>query len=220
MTTRLFIARHGNTFLPTETPRRLGGETDLDLVEEDRARAVGKYLKLQNFQIDHLISAPLKRTRQTSDLIAEEINFPKGKIKIDNAFKEIDYGPDEDKEEDAVLLRLGKGDRQKGQKIIDAWNKDATVPSGWSVNPDDLKQTWRDLGQQIETTAKDQTTLVVSSNGIIRFAPYLTENFQDFSEQFNIKVTTGGLCLFEKEDSDPHWRCIEWNVKCLTLLQS
>lgn len=45
MTTRIIIARHGNTFAKDETPRRVGGRTDLDLVEEERGRNVGRYLK-------------------------------------------------------------------------------------------------------------------------------------------------------------------------------
>ena len=42
---RLIIARHGNTFRPGETPTRVGAGTDLPLVEETRARSIGRYLK-------------------------------------------------------------------------------------------------------------------------------------------------------------------------------
>ena len=42
---RLIIARHGNTFRKDETPTRVGAGTDLPLVEEERARGIGKYLK-------------------------------------------------------------------------------------------------------------------------------------------------------------------------------
>ena len=41
----LIIARHGNTFRPGETPTRVGARTDLPLVEEERARGIGLYLK-------------------------------------------------------------------------------------------------------------------------------------------------------------------------------
>ena len=36
----LIIARHGNTFAKGETPTRVGCHTDLELVEEERGRAV------------------------------------------------------------------------------------------------------------------------------------------------------------------------------------
>ena len=41
----LIIARHGNTFAKGETPTRVGCHTDLELVEEERGRGVGLYLK-------------------------------------------------------------------------------------------------------------------------------------------------------------------------------
>ena len=41
----LIIARHGNTFRPGETPTRVGSRTDLPLVEEERGRGIGRWLK-------------------------------------------------------------------------------------------------------------------------------------------------------------------------------
>ena len=48
MTTRLIIARHGNTFTKDQTPTRVGGRTDLPLGESERGTNIGKYLKLKN----------------------------------------------------------------------------------------------------------------------------------------------------------------------------
>jgi 2,3-bisphosphoglycerate-dependent phosphoglycerate mutase len=39
------IVRHGNTFRAGETPTRVGARTDLPLVEEERARSAGRYLR-------------------------------------------------------------------------------------------------------------------------------------------------------------------------------
>ena len=55
--------------------------------------------------------------------------------------------------------------------------------------------------------------LIVSSNGIIRFAPYLTGDFQSFAAEHDIKVGTGCVCVFEKEDNEENFRCTAWNVK-------
>ncbi|MBP3687019.1 MAG: hypothetical protein J6J35_01490 [Alphaproteobacteria bacterium] len=54
---------------------------------------------------------------------------------------------------------------------------------------------------------------MVSSNGIIRFAPHLTGDFAKFAEEFDIKVGTGGVCVLEKEDGDKFWSVKEWGVK-------
>ena len=48
MTTRIIIARHGNTFTKEQTPTRVGCRTDLPLVEEERGTNVGLYLTKYN----------------------------------------------------------------------------------------------------------------------------------------------------------------------------
>ena len=124
----------------------------------------------------------------------------------DNSFKEIDYGPDENKTEDVVIARIG-------QEAIDKWNKEAIVPDGWVVDVPFIIQTWQNLAKKVATQWKDKTVLVVSSNGIIRFAPYITGNFDAFAAEHDIKVGTGCLCIFEKEDNEDNFKCVSWNVK-------
>ena len=60
--------------------------------------------------------------------------------------------------------------------------------------------------------ARNKNVLIVSSNGVIRFAPYITGDFAAFAKEHDIKVGTGCVCVFEKEGNNP-WKCIEWNVK-------
>jgi probable phosphoglycerate mutase len=63
--------------------------------------------------------------------------------------------------------------------------------------------------------------LVISSNGIIRFAPVLTGEGDSFYERHKPKVATGALCRFEwigknegaGEWDKQKWYCEEWNVK-------
>lgn len=71
---KLVIVRHGNTFRAGETPTRVGARTDLPLVEEERARSAGRYLREKGIVIDKVISAPLKRTLETANYILEEMN--------------------------------------------------------------------------------------------------------------------------------------------------
>ena len=91
---KLVIVRHGNTFRAGETPTRVGARTDLPLVEEERARSAGRYLREKGIVIDKVISAPLKRTLETANYILEEMNVDLPIIQ-DLRLKEIDYGPDE-----------------------------------------------------------------------------------------------------------------------------
>ena len=205
MTTKIIIARHGNTFTKEQTPLRVGAKTDLPLVETERGTNVGKYLKMRTLFPAAVFAAPLKRTTETARLAiaALDRDIP---LLADNRFTEIDYGPDEAKTEDEVIARIG-------QKALDDWNRAAIVPDGWNVSVKGIIAAWEEFAREVEEKYHDKTVLVVSSNGIIRFAPYLTGDFKKFSENFDIKVGTGGVCILEKDDGDKYWRVTDWGIK-------
>lgn len=205
MTTRIVIARHGNTFTKEQTPLRVGARTDLPLVETERGTNIGKYLKLRAFYPTVVFSAPLHRTMETARLAIAALNKDIPLIE-DNRFIEIDYGPDEAKTEDEVIARIG-------QKALDDWNSKAVVPVGWKVSVQGIIDAWKEFANEVEEKYHDKTVLVVSSNGIIRFAPYLTGDFDKFAENFNIKVGTGGVCVLEKDDKDTNWVVKDWGIK-------
>lgn len=213
MTTRLIIARHGNTFTKEQTPTRVGAKTDLHLVEEERGRNIGKYLRKKNISVDLVFCGPLKRHIQTAALACEELGGDLLSIQINHDFNEIDYGPDENKTEEEVMLRLGNGNAEIGKTIIDLWNKEAKVPQGWEVDVEGIKQSWLTFADDVAREYNDQTILLVSSNGTIRFSPIITGDFDGFISQNDIKVSTGGVCIFEKDETDTKWRCVEWGTK-------
>lgn len=212
MTTRIIIARHGNTFTKDQTPLRVGARTDLPLVETERGTNIGKYLKLNAFYPSVVFAAPLHRTMETARLAIAALDKDIPLVE-DKRFVEIDYGPDEAKTEDEVIARIG-------QKALDEWNAKAVVPDGWNVSVKSIIKAWQDFAAEIENKYKDKTVLVVSSNGIIRFAPHLTGDFKKFAEQFDIKVGTGGICILEKESTDEHWKVKSWGVKPKEFLKT
>ena len=54
--------------------------------------------------------------------------------------------------------------------------------------------------------------MVVTSNGIARFAPQaLLGDMTEFSKQHQIKISTGALCRFDHGGME--WRCTMWNRK-------
>ena len=205
MTTRIIIARHGNNFTKEQTPLRVGARTDLPLVETERGTNIGKYLKMRTLIPAVVFAAPLKRTTETARLAiaALDKDIP---LVADSRFTEIDYGPDEGKPETEVVARVG-------QEAMDAWEREAIVPAGWNVSVDAIIKAWKDFAAEVERDYKDKTVMVVSSNGIIRFAPHLKGDFKKFSEEFDIKVGTGGVCILEKEDGDAYWTVKEWGIK-------
>ncbi len=199
--TRLIIARHGNTFGPTDTPTRVGAHTDIPLVQSgiEQAKAIGKYFKTAHITPDVIYSSELKRTQQTAAHAVKDMP-----ITPLSCFNEIDYGPDENKTEPEVIARIG-------QAAIDAWNLGGIVPPGWKVDPNAIIQDWLRFGETIQKEHTNQTVFVVTSNGIARFAPHLTGNFEHFCKNHNIKLKTGALSAFHYADNA--WHIDYWNMR-------
>ena len=229
MKTKLIIARHGNTFKKGETPTRVGGRTDMPLVEHKKSKNIGKYLKTNNLIPDIVFVSPLIRTIQTAMYAMKEIGTKEYTLKITEFFREIDYGVDENKTENIVELRLGnlslrkkninyekytcEAIRAEGKKIIQKWNEKAIVPDGWNISPNELIKSWITFGKRIEKEYFGKNILVITSNGIARFSPHITVSFDDFATKNNLKISTGAICIFEKNKNTNYWENIIWNMK-------
>ena len=205
MSVTLLIARHGNTFAPGETIRRVG-LTDLPLVDSGVTQGylLGNYLKNHQLIPDIIFTSQLQRTIQTAEaaLSALQISIP---MQAQALFDEIDYGPDENQAEQDVIARLGA-------TALSAWDSIGLVPDGWRVNPAAIKQHWYDFAHMLQSQFSDKTVLVITSNGIARFAPCLTGDIATFSAKHGIKLATGALSVFQPSTAK-RWHCLAWNIK-------
>jgi probable phosphoglycerate mutase len=203
--TRLLIARHGNTFTPDQTPTRVGLHTDLPLVQsgQDQATRLAIYLKDNDLTPDKIYTSVLKRTIEMGQIVEDVIGKEVPQTQH-SMFNEIDYGPDENMPEDAVIQRIG-------QDAITAWNKKTTVPDGWIVDPNQIIKDWISFGDTCNDQHQGQTVLAITSNGVARFSPHLTGDFDGFSG--DLKISTGALCILEKSDDNDHWTIIDWNIR-------
>jgi probable phosphoglycerate mutase len=204
--TTLIIARHGNTFTSEQTPTRVGARTDLPLVEsgQEQARKIGAWLKHKELIPETFYSSQLQRTKQTAEIAIKELGHPQPVYALE-IFNEIDYGPDENKPEVDVIKRIGK-------KAITDWDDKAIVPKGWKFDPDKCIKNWKNFARHIVNTTEDnEVTLVVTSNGIARFAPHLTGNFKEFADNHKIKLSTGALGILKFENDA--WVIKDWNVR-------
>jgi 2,3-bisphosphoglycerate-dependent phosphoglycerate mutase len=201
--TTLIIARHGNTFGPGDTPTRVGARTDLPLVEKgvEQAKAIGRYLRDNRLIPDVVYSSKLQRTIQTAEIAIKESGISNPVFPLD-IFNEIDYGPDENKTEDEVIARIG------AQAIKD-WDENAIVPPGWDANPTQIIKNWHGFADQIRAHEDNETVLVVTSNGIARFAPHITGDFESFKQKHPLKLSTGALAIFKYESG---WKLQDWNL--------
>ena len=205
MFTRLIIARHGNTFAPGDTPTRAGCRTDLPLVPsgEAQARRIGRFLLLHRMVPDAVFAAPLKRSLDTARLALKALGMDLP-VTSDDRFNEIDYGPDENQPESVVVARIG------AQALRD-WNEHAKVPSGWLADPCAIIRTWLAFGDACRQHWSNRTVLVVTSNGIARFAPHLTGDFEGFRARNGIKIATGALCVLRLQET--RWIIEQWNIR-------
>lgn len=207
MSTRLIIARHGNTFTSDQTPTRVGARTDLPLVAsgQEQAKRLGLYLKENNLLPDEVYASSLRRTQETAQIALDTMGLSR-EIIINPIFNEIDYGPDENQPEDSVIARIGKD-------ALRLWDENAIPPKGWVVSPEKIKAYWMDFANQIraKTPEKQKIVLVLTSNGIARFAPFVTSNFNDFKDQNTLKLSTGSLGIIDIQQKTVTLSA--WNIK-------
>lgn len=203
--TRLVIARHGNTFEEHEDPRRIGARTDMPLTEKGRAQAaaLGHYLREHNLLPDVVYSSKLCRASETAEIAVRESGYKQPVYRLD-IFNEIDHGPDENKTEDEVIARIGP-------QALKDWDERAIVPPGWQADPADILRKWHDFASHIPAHDDNETILVVTSNGMARFALHLTGDFEEARARWGLKLAPGALGILRH--AGPVWRIESWNVK-------
>ncbi len=200
---KLLVARHGNTFDKGDVILRVGRGTDLPLSKSgiEQAIQLGHYLKNHHPHIDHVLVSQLQRTKQTAEYALKTMQS-NATIAENAIFNEIDYGIDEGKPESEVIARLGV-------KALNDWDKSAIVPKDWRVNPSEIQAQWQAFAESLQ--GKNQTVLVVTSNGVARFIGSILANPDQFMQSQNIKLSTGAVSCFRFENNE--WQCDYWNAR-------
>lgn len=192
---KVLLVRHGNTFAPGDKVVWVGARTDLPLVPSGVAQAETLAARLTALEIvpDVVLAGPLQRTRQHA-----AIAMPRRAADIRPQLREIDYGPWEAKSTEEIHAMGGK-------EKLEAWDKKSIWPegAGWSPSFAEIDKTAADI--LAEATAP--LTMVVSSNGILRFFSRHAANAAGIG---NLKVGTGNACLMEKRGDQ--WFVEYWNL--------
>ena len=151
---KIYIVRHGNTFDKGDVILRVGGKTDLPLSKSGREQAQLLGTKFRDIEFAAAYVSNLRRTKQTARAILGSDDFS-----LLEFLKEINYGPDEGREEKDVIKRIG-------QSALDRWDTHSIPPTGWCVDAEDLRTAWQSF---LATCADNTNILVVTSNGVARF---------------------------------------------------
>lgn len=206
--TTLIIARHGNTFGPDDTVTYVGGRTDLPLVEKgvEQAKALGRYLRDNRLIPDVVYSSNLRRTQETARIAIKESGVTNPVFALD-IFNEIDYGPDENRPAAEVQARIG-------EEALKAWDEHGIVPPGWKADPEAIIQNWLGFADQIRAHDDNETVLVVTSNGIAKFAGFILS--KGYTMNHGVpgvlpKLSTGALGILIHQGG--RWVVKEWGLK-------
>ena len=89
MDTIVYLIRHGLTIWSKED--KFSGVSDIPLLPEgfDQARSLAKRFSDNSVTLNGIISSPLHRCRQTSQVLSESLS---SQIDVVDSFRELDYG--------------------------------------------------------------------------------------------------------------------------------
>lgn len=199
--TRIYIVRHGNTFAPNETPRRIGAHTDIALVDSGVAQAdrIGRAFADMGLRFDAALVSPLRRTRETAACILYHLEDAPS-VEPTPWLAEIDHGPDENRTDADIIARIGEA-------ALRRWDAEAIAPEGWTVDAERRSDAWRGLFMQ----PGSKTVLIVTSNGAARFAltahPELAR-----ATGASLKLRTGAWGRIDVE-TPGRPTLVEWDVR-------
>lgn len=197
----IIIVRHGNTFEPHETPRRIG-HTDLPLTDygQEQIVQVSNSLKSNNLNPTLVLSSPLKRAQLSAQILANSFNISHP-IQLEADLTEIHYGPDENQTDEVIRARIGSA--------LADWNEHSLLPNDWPETKESLMSRWDRLIEVCEKHLMDHSTVVlVTSQGIARFAPFVIDITPSLHSH-SYRLNTAHYSLIQKKQAS--WEITQWN---------
>lgn len=169
MISQILFARHGNTFGPGDKAVWVGRASDLPLVERglEQAHEAATALVRLDLVPTSVVSGTLKRTRGFAEIVCRELGIVDHRI--DSRLDEIDYGAWEGLSSDEIKALPGGAETQAAWQADDVWPEAA----GWRTTQAEVLAALGGVLEDLKAGHGGARPLVVSSNGILRFAPRL-----------------------------------------------
>lgn len=159
---RYFVMRHGEA----ENNAKNVYSSDRNknhLTTKGKAQVEETVEHLKNKKVTQIFCSPFLRTRETADIVAEKIGFPKDKIIYDERLHELDFG---DFSEHPVQEYW---DFMEGK----TWNFDTKVPGGESFQ--DGKRRFGAFLYDIDQKYKNENILIISHGLSVELIPAIIE---------------------------------------------
>jgi broad specificity phosphatase PhoE len=87
----LYFVRHGESVMNKRGI--FSGRTETPLTEDGKSQALSAGNELKKISISCIVCSPMGRAKQTAELIADSIGYPRNKIITNELFTERDFGP-------------------------------------------------------------------------------------------------------------------------------
>lgn len=87
---KLYFVRHGES--EANAKGLFAGHWDVPLTNKGRSQAEIEGQQAKGLNIGCIVSSPLLRAKETAEIIADAIGYPRGKIVYSDLFMERDYG--------------------------------------------------------------------------------------------------------------------------------
>ena len=202
---KLLFSRHGNTFDAATPATWVGCKNDLPLVDAGIAQAqlFARMFKQSGAPLNAIYCGPLKRTQEYAKIIVQGLKADLA-ITIDPRLNELDYG-------DWAGLTNQQICEKFGADVLERWEKNCEWPShGWGSTEKNVRLDALSFANDlIKKHAKDDTVLIISSNGKLRyFLALMQDEFERRMQTDSLKVKTGNICRMEYENE---WRLAYWN---------
>lgn len=145
---KILLTRHGQT--DWNVLRKVQGRTDIELNETGIKQAEIAREKLKDYDIDLIISSPLKRAKKTAEIIGSDRNIP---IIIDKDLTERAFGKYE-------------GKPPEGIEFDEIWNYKLNKKYDDAECIEELFDRVNNFLDGIQEKYKDKTVLLVTHGGI------------------------------------------------------
>lgn len=196
---KLILARHGNTFAPQDKVVWVGSANDLPLVESGMAQAKRLADALAHTKLAAIYCAPLLRTKRMAQEVAAAQMQPLTPI-IDNRLTELDYGDWSGLSDSEIIERFGEA-------ALTNWVERSIWPEDchWGASEAKVCEEVQDFVLALSSKHdKDDTVLVVSSNGRLRYFLKLVEG--EFARRLaskSFKMGTGRVSMLTGKSALP-----------------
>ncbi|MDP3509504.1 MAG: histidine phosphatase family protein [Candidatus Melainabacteria bacterium] len=206
---KLILARHGNTFAPGDKVTWVGSANDLPLVQSGLEQAERAATALEGAKLAAIYCAPLLRTKKFAEIVASKQTTIATPI-IDNRLTELDYGDWSGLSDDEISAKFGDS--------LKNWINTSTWPNGchWASNEAEVTAEVQSIVAELEAKHADQTVLLVSSNGRLRyFLKLIAGEFERRVADKQFKMGTGKISLLTSQGKT--YSLLAWNQDPATL---